>query len=244
LDTATGQKRKILKIDGGAIFPLGFSPDGQKLVTDCFNSNPEEDGFKDEVKIWNLSSEKTMSLNRERFAAFLPDGKGLAICDEDCKTIRFFDDVSNNDFALVTNPSSYTWCPIYLMSIPATHLLVIPTTHDVKPHLFLQKCGTLLGIKGLGAERHDQELAFLDTRTGKNIASIVREGMGDPRISPDGKRLAFSSFDEDNKFIEIWDIPPGKPQRWVLGLLAIPSAVTLLTIWRWWKGRPVSRCCG
>jgi WD40 repeat protein len=231
LDTATGQTRKKLKSDGAALFPLGFSPDGQKLAAYCFNFNTNVDGFKDEVKLWNLSGQNMMSLKGERFAAFLPDGKGLATCDEDRHTIiRFVDQVIGKEFAVVNNPSSYDWCSTFFMPIPGTDLLVIPTTHDVKPNLFFQRWGAFLGIMGRGAERHDQELAFLDTRTGKKVASIVREGMGDPRISTDGQSLAVPSFDE--KFIEIWDIPPRKPLRWVFGLLAIPILFTLTTLMR------------
>jgi WD40 repeat protein len=243
LDTATGQMQKKLRTNGGSVFPLGFSPDGKKLVTYCHMFNPKVGGFNDEARIWNLSSQKMMSLKGKRFAAYLPDGKGLVTCDEDHKTISFVEEVTGNEFALINNPSSYDWFHAFFMPIPGTHLLVIPTTHDVKPSLFFQRWGTLLGIKGLGTERHDEELAFLDTSTGKKVASIVREGMGDPRFSTDGKSLAFSSFDEDEKFIELWDIPPRKPLRWVLALLAIPSVVTMITLTRWWKACFVGRCC-
>lgn len=200
LDAATGQIQKKLELDGSRLFPLGFSPDGQKLATNCFP--------KHEVNIWNLSNQDMRSFNAEIFAAFLPDGKGLAKADEDLHTITFTDVFTGKDFVVVENPFSYHWCSTYFLPIPGTHLLAIPTTHDVRPIPFLQRWGTWLGIKGLGSERNDQELAFLDTGTGKKVAAIVREGMGDPRISIDGRSLAFSSFDEDEKFIEIWDIPP------------------------------------
>jgi len=92
----------------------------------------------------------------------------------------------------------------------------------------------LLGIKAFRADWDHYGLGFFDTRTGKRVASIVRVGMGDPRISVDGKTLVFSSFNGYEQSLEIWDIPPRKPLAWVLGLLAIPGVVTLATFWRWW----------
>jgi WD40 repeat protein len=240
LDTATGQTQRRLRIGGGGLFPLDFSPNGRKFATFCFRSERTADGFKEEVNIWDLTGENMMSLKGERFAAFLPDGKGLATCDEDRHRIRFLEELTGKELAVFNNPFSYEWCPRFFMPIPGSHLLVIPTTLDVKPNPFLQWWGTLLGARGLGAETHDEELAFLDTRTGKKVASIVREGMGNPKISVDGKTLAVRSFDEDDKFIEIWDIPPRKPLRWVLGVLAIPCVATAITLWKWWKARLIS----
>jgi hypothetical protein len=41
--------------------------------------------------------------------------------------------------------------------------------------------------------------------------------------------------DYEDLTIEIWDIPPRKPLRWMLGVLAIPSLVTMITFWKSWK---------
>jgi len=100
-----------------------------------------------------------------------------------------------------------------------------------------QWCATYLGIKSLGEEGNGEELAFLDTRTGKSVAAIVRPRIVDLQVFPDGKKLALTTFEKDDSLIEIWDIPPRKPLRWVLGLLAIPSVVSLITLLTWWKVR-------
>jgi hypothetical protein len=47
--------------------------------------------------------------------------------------------------------------------------------------------------------------------------------------------LALSTLAKDDPkiipfIVEIWDIPPRKPLQWVLGLLAIPSVVTVITL--------------
>ncbi len=109
------------------------------------------------------------------------------------------------------------------------------TSHHSRPSLFSQWCSTYLGIKGLGEERYADELAFLDTRTGDKVAAIVRPRIADVQIFPDGKKLALMTFENNQSIIEIWDIPPRKPLRWILGLLAIPGVVTLFAIRRWRK---------
>jgi hypothetical protein len=75
-------------------------------------------------------------------------------------------------------------------------------------------------------------VGFFDIRTGVKVASIARPKIGVVQVFPDGKSLALETTKNDESIIEIWDIPPRKPLWWVLGLLAIPSVMTLITLVR------------
>jgi hypothetical protein len=204
--------------------------------------NPETGEAPDtQIEIWDLATGKQLGSFKaqERVPEFLPDGKGLAMCDED--GVRFCDPIAGKEFAVVA-PNNFMEYFRFSVPIPETHLLAVSTNRYSKPGLFFQWCATLLGTKTLGEERCDYELAFLNTRTGEKMAAIVRPRIGDVQIYPDGKTLALSTPATDdpkvNSFIvEIWDIPPRKPIQWVLGLLVIPSVVTLITLRRWWKSK-------
>ena len=86
-----------------------------------------------------------------------------------------------------------------------------------------------MGAKSLGKQKFESELAFLDTRTGHKVAAIELPRVGG-EISPDGKTLALPILEYEESTIELWDIPPRKPLLAVLGLLAIPSVVTVITL--------------
>ena len=75
--------------------------------------------------------------------------------------------------------------------------------------------------------------SFAQTKRAMTIDDLITAvRIGDPQISPDGKTLALATGEKDESIIEIWDIPPRRPMWWVLGLLAIPSVVTLITLLR------------
>ena len=236
LDTATGERRWILQDYEKWAWHLTFSPDGTMLAMYCvIGINPKTlEATDTQIRIWDLATGKQLQLwsfKAQGFPVpeFLPDGKGLAMRDED--GVRFCDLITGKEFAVADiSPSDFTEDFGFSVPIPGTHLLAVHANRWSKPGLFFQWCATLLGTKALGEERCDSELAFLNTRTGEKMAAIVRPSIGDVQIYPDGKTLALSTLEKDDSIVEIWDIPPRKPLRWVLGLLAIPSVVTVITL--------------
>jgi WD40 repeat protein len=239
LDIASGTRRMTLQDYGGMVLHFEFSPDGKTLAMYCLVGNDKKGDTKGELKVWDLASGKEIRSFKGRGpAVFLPDGKGLADWDGENETIRFWDVSSGRVFAKVPiSPCYYTGWFDGLIPIPGSHLLAVITTRHSKPTPFLQWCGSFFGISGLSEERHDDEVDFLDTTTGKKIAMIVQKRMADIQVSPDGKTLALRSVGEDIETIQVWDIPPRKPIQWIIGLLAIPTVATLLVLWRWW-GHP------
>ena len=124
-----------------------------------------------------------------------------------------------------------------LIPIPDTDLLAVSANHVSKRNPLLKWFATFLGNKSLGEGWADYEIGFLDNKTGQKVASIVRERINLAQVFPDGKTLALETSKDHEPIIEIWDIPPRKPLRWVLGLLAIPSVVTVITLGGWWRAR-------
>jgi WD40 repeat protein len=188
-----------------------------------------------QVDLWDLATGKKRSSFKPEggFQEFLPDGKGFATWDQD--RVRFCDVNNGKQFA-VTDVSPATYGPVSWglgdpVAIPGTDLLAVPSGNNWKPGFFFQWCARLIGVKNLGKQKFESELAFLDTRTGRKVAAIELPTVGG-EISPDGKILALPILEYEESTIEIWDIPPRKPLRWVLGLLAIPSVMTLITLVR------------
>ncbi len=188
------------------------------------------------MKVWDLTTGKQIaSFEGQGLPQFMPDDKSLAMRDQD--SLRFCDTTTGKEFAAVkVSPSFVTWAGSMstgLIPVADSHLLTVLASCDSKPSPFLHWCSTLLGIKGVSQERHGHEVGFFDIRTGGKVASIARPKIGVVQVFPDGKSLALETTKNDEPIIEIWDIPPRKPLRWVLGLLAIPSVVTIVTICRW-----------
>jgi WD40 repeat protein len=239
LDIRTGESRRIPFGYGEEPFHIAFSPDGTKLAVECWLANTElEEMKKSEVRVWDLTNGKqTASFEAHGLLEFVEDGKGLALWN--LEEITFCDSNTGKQYAVAEKSPSFIAFMGYVtpspIPIPSTHLLAVQISHHSKPGLFFQWCATYLGIKSLGEERNDQELAFLDTKTGKEVAAIIRPGIGDIKVFPDGTKLALTTAENEDSVIEIWDIPPRKPFAWVLGFLTIPSGVTLVTLARWWK---------
>jgi hypothetical protein len=175
------------------------------------------------------------SFMSEGFPEFLPNGQGLALCNHD--GVRLCDLATGREYQvphIYPHIGTVDICrAIYkaLYAMPKTELLAVrtrrPPTSD-----FLRQYGALLGIKWWSHRGYDEDLAFVNTRTGETVASMPWSNFIEPLISPDGKALALYSSESDEAVIELWDTPPRKPLRWVLGLLAIPSVVTVITLMR------------
>jgi len=105
---------------------------------------------------------------------------------------------------------------------------------------FVWRAVVTLVVSAPCGKSSEWELAFLDTQTGNKIAATEVPSVGGA-IRPDGKTLALLINDyEQPPTIELWDIPPRKTLRWVLGLLAIPGVLTAAMLWRWSKTRLLS----
>ena len=239
VDTATGEISRTFNYDWVRVGQPALSHDGRTLA---INRRMDHSAMDIRVELWDLATGKHKASFKaeEFFHEFLPDGKGFAMWNQD--RVKFCDANTGKEFAAVdVSPASYGPESGGLsdpVAIPGTHLLAVPSGNDWEPGFFLQWCGRLLGVKNLGKQNLESQsqLAFLDTRTGDKVATIKLPTV-DGAISPDGKTLALPMLKYEESTIEIWDIPPRKPLRWVLGLLAIPSVVTLITYWKWWKVR-------
>jgi WD40 repeat protein len=237
VDTRTGKTKRVFQDCGPTIY-LSLSSDGTKLAGNCLIGNPKLDDHRDsQVKVWEVATgEQIASLQDHGRPEFLPDGKSLAM--RDLETVRLCDSTTGREFATAKVGASFIWSTSTgIIPVPDSHLLTVLACSESKPGLLFQWCSTFLGVKGLNEDKRGDEVAFLDVMTGRKVASIVRPRIGTVQVFPDGKRLALETTKNYESLIEIWDIPPRKPLRWVLGLLAIPSVVTLITLKRWWKSR-------
>jgi len=235
LNTRTGERQRILLDRGEEPLHLVISPDGGKLAAYCLLGNTKLGDIKcKQVKVWDLKDGKQIvRFEAQGFPEFVEDGKALALWHEQGTSLC--DSTTGKEYAVAEKSPLLGFMglvPRNPIPIPSTSLLAVQTSHRSKPSLLFQWCATYLGIKWLGQERDGEELAFLDTRTGKSVAAIVRPRINELRVFPDGTKLALTTIENDQSFIEIWDIPPRKPLRWVLGLLAIPVLATVIRLWR------------
>jgi WD40 repeat protein len=223
LDITTGKMQTVLDRIERADF-IAFSPDGTKLAA--------------LGRVWDAATGKEIaSFRSEGFPEFLPDGK-LALCNRD--GLGFCDLASGQEFALADIHPQFgpEMCLGYyraLFAAPHTPLLAVRRWHPSGSNPFLQKYASMLGITWFDQKTVDEELAFVDTGTGEIVASIPCSKLIEPLISPEGKSFALYAYENNESFIELWDIPPRRPLGWVLGLLAIPGVVTAVTLWRWRK---------
>ncbi len=231
LDVPTGKISRAFNYHGLWTRHAALSPDGTTLAINCrIGWGPMDH----RLELWDLvTGKQKRSFKAEGFDEFLPDGKGFAVWDQD--SVKFCDANTGKQFS-VTKVSPATYAPGLRglespVPIPGTNLLAVPSGNDWKPGFFFQWCSRYLGVKNRTRQEFDSQLVFLDTRTGHKVAAIEVPDI-DGAISPDGKTLALPMRKNDESTIELWDIPPRKPLRWVLGFLAIPSVVTLITLIR------------
>jgi WD40 repeat protein len=215
---------------------LALSPDGTRLALGCWNAGHWG------AQVWDLEAGKQKGSFADGFDEFLPDGRGFMNWDQE--RVTFFDLETGNQFAATDVSNATFWHDMGGLGgpvpIPGTHLLAVPSGNNWKPSLFYQWCARLLGRKSPGKPEFDSQLLFLDTRTGHKVAGIELPFVNGA-ISPDGKTLALPITESEDSTIEIWDIPPRKPLRWMLAVLAIPGVVTLMTLWKCWKARSTNR---
>jgi hypothetical protein len=190
------------------------------------------------VQLWDLETGKQIGSFADGFNEFLQDGKGFTTWDQERVTfcgIETGKQYAATDVSVALFGTDWGGLGVPV-PIPQSHLLAVPSGNDRKPDPFNQWFLRLLGIKNLARQELKSQLVFLDTRTGHKVAANEVPVI-DGAISPDGKTLALPMLKNQESTIEIWDIPPRKPLRWVLALMAIPSVFTLFTIWRYWKAR-------
>jgi WD40 repeat protein len=241
MDTTTGKMQTILDHSSGRAEHIVFSADGTKLAAYCEKSATESGPEVIDVRVWDLvTGNQTASFKGfQGFPEFLPDGKGLALCNFD--GVGLCDLGTSREYVMAQihpefGPEMCRGIYRALFSIPNTRFLAI---RRWRPPIsgFLNQYGALLRIGWFKKREFDEDLVFVDIRTGEIVASMPWFRLRDPLISPDGKTLAFYSSENDESVVEVWDIPPRKPLRWMLGLLAIPSAATLITFKKCWKVR-------
>jgi WD40 repeat protein len=234
LDTATGEISRTFNHDWVRVRHPALSHDGRTLA---INRRMDHRAMDIRVELWDLTTGKQKGSFKaeEFFDEFLPDGKGFVTWNQD--RVRFCDANSGKEFAVTdVSPASYGPKSGGLnnpVPIPGTHLLAVPSGNDWEAGFFLQWCARLLGVRNLGKRKLESQsqLAILDTETGHKVAAIKLPTV-DGAISPDGKTLAVPIIEYEASTIELWDIPPRKPLGWVLGVLAIPSVMTLITLVR------------
>jgi WD40 repeat protein len=230
LDVTTGKITRTFNHLGSRACRAALSPDGILLAISFWNASG------DSLEIWDLATGKLKKTFPEGFNGFFPDGKGFITLDRDQMT---FCDINTGRQYSGSHVSGATIGPNQSgladpVPIPGTRLLTVPS--GTNPSFFYEWFGRFLRLRNRANSESTSQLEFLDTTNGHKVGAVEMPVI-DGAISPDGKTLAvpISNFKEGESSIELWDIPPRKPLRWVLGLLAIPSMVTLFTICRWRK---------
>src|SRR5262249_13675671 len=183
-----------------------------------------------QVTLWDVATGKQISAFKGEVLDFSWTDKGFVLFDQNGFSLCHA--ISGKKFADIKAPPDFqfNWEPISdnLLPIPKRDFLAIFATHFPRPNPFFQWFPFLPRNKGSGVDLVT-EMTFFDASTGEELASIV---VGGVMVSPDGKSLA-SWGQKNSDEIEIWDIPPRKPLHWALGLLAIPSMVTMFALWKW-----------
>jgi WD40 repeat protein len=211
-DTARWQQIRRLRRRGNPLYAIGFTPDSKELVVNAGGST---------VLIWNLTTDQArlalrLPSAKEFFHAFAPNGKTLAVCDMENKTISLWDLETKST---LHPPLTYPERPLAAVFSPDGKTLAIALDDPQNRILLLdttrwQEANTLTALNG-------------DPNTGHTNAITQLT------FSPDGKILASGSSDAS---VVLWEVATGRclhkieaHRGTVSGLAFSPDGKTLAT---------------
>ncbi len=179
-DAATGAPVADLKMPGGYVIRLAFSPDGKRLAG----------GSAAQLQIWDTVGWQPLpgpSLPADSLVTnlrFSPDGRTLAVADGD--QVAFWDTAA--------------WQPVYGPVDHGSQVFSLAFSPDSK----------LLATAGGGKMRGDQEIRIWNVATGEPLGAPLVAHKGtvvSMAFSPDGQTLVSGSTDGT---VRLWDVLTGR----------------------------------
>ncbi len=189
------------------------------------------------LKIWDVATQKEIAtLEHESQPRFVSDSTlATEYIDPDSREVRLM--LWNLHDGKQTADLTFTMGPLLdsdalFTPIPGSNFLAVNTSRPF----------SLWGKTVPGPP----ELKIFDTSTGQEVGSLVDWiELTSPRhtlwagrnykfkISRDAKAVATESRDGFDLTVQLWDIPPRKRIIWIIGLLAVPTLITVLNVWKW-----------
>jgi WD40 repeat protein len=238
VDTETGQQKHKLKIFDGFAWELMFSSDGKMLAATIERGHLSNSSHP-ATHLWEVETGRQLiTLDRRSHPIFLGDGQTLLTRKqkgifEKGMELELWEISTGRELGAITVLPESKNCggPI---PVPGTDLVAIYGSHETEPNVVVEWLKRFFHAGAPGSSETWNEIKLLNPINGREEFSFVQEGpwIYDLKISPNGKWLATRAQTFKDKVITVWDIPSRRPATWIIGVLAIPSVLTLVVIWR------------
>jgi WD40 repeat protein len=178
------------------------------------------------VRVWESATQKEiLTLHGDRQPIFASDSSFLITLPDsytDANRLRIWNLVDGKKTADLKVASDSVEA---ITPISGTNYLAV-ITDDRLSLLGMTSPGTVTKVK------------ILDSSTGKESGSVIQWNgiVSKVEVSRDATALAIQSRKALDLTVEVWDIPPCKSIKWIVGLLAIPTVLTLVVIRKRWIG--------
>jgi WD40 repeat protein len=243
-EVKSGEKLATFNVSEGRISKVEFSPDGNFLAADSRKEIGIYDLLRGErlyiptVYVWDVRGKRLMTTEcGYKDPVFLTGGQELATFGYDtfgCQVNRVhtWDLSADNRLRIKENRE----CDGEAIPVPGTNLVAVYKTRHIEPTLVRQWLGNY--FSQLKEPAWVTDLKLLDLGTGREQAHLVLpQGVSQLQVSRDVKTLAVKISDRDKDTIELWDISPRRPLRWIVGVLAVPTLFTVVLLRKWLEKR-------
>jgi WD40 repeat protein len=239
IDPKTAQEKRRLRVSEGFVEETMFSAD-ERMLAAIIERGLTSMGGHPAVQVWEVETgRELMTLDRRSHPIFLGDGRTLLtrkqeeyIFERGMK-LELWEISTGRELGAITVLPESVNCggPI---PVPGTDLVAIYGSHETEPNVVVEWLKRFFHAGAPGSSETWNEIKLLNPINGREEFSFVQEGpwIYDLKISPNGKWLATRAQTFKDKVITVWDIPPRRPTTWIIGVLAIPSVLTLVVIWR------------
>jgi WD40 repeat protein len=219
------------------------SPDGKFIATSTISeTDPLLRQLKrgrgaraNAVKVWELATQKEI-------ATFEDESQPRFVSEGRLVTEHFDPNSREHRLRLWNLPDGKQAADLLVASGPDSHMegmIAVPGTN-----LLVARVWGHLSLLGINSPGSGPQTTIYDTSTGNELRSVARwfGFINEFEISADGKTVAMESNDRSDFMghpsVQIWDIPTRKSIKWILGLLSVPTVITVLLVWKWCIRKP------